>query len=115
MITRQLLSGGAFSTNRPRKIERIQSSQRQRWHVPALRNLGVSHIARRGDLELMGHRRRARAARRPTGSHATHWDVGSRRGIFPVPRCNWLPRRRHGPDNMTDEPIRAPPDLSKTS
>jgi hypothetical protein len=79
MITRQLLSGGAFSTNRPGKIEGIQSSQRQRWHVPALRNLGVSHIARRGDLELMGHRRRARAAIRPTGSDATHW-VGSRRG-----------------------------------
>ena len=115
MITRQLLSGGAFSTNRPRKIERIQSSQRQRWHVPALRNLGVSHIARRGDLALMGHRRRARAARRPTGSHATHWDVGSRRGIFPYRDAIGCLAGGHGPDNMTDEPIRAPPDLSKTS
>jgi hypothetical protein len=80
MITRQLLYGGASSTNRPRKNEGIQISQRQRWHVPALRNLGVSHIPRRGALELIGHPRRAGAVRRPTGSHATHWEVASRRG-----------------------------------
>ena len=67
MITRQPLSGGASSTNSPSGRPTTQSSQRQRWRIPALRDLGVSHIARRRDLELMGHPRRAEAVRRPTG------------------------------------------------
>jgi hypothetical protein len=69
MITRQLHSGGAFWTNYPSGRQITQSSQRQRWRVRALRDLGVSHIARCRDLELMGHPR-ARAARRPIGSPA---------------------------------------------
>jgi hypothetical protein len=35
MITRQLLSGGAFWTNCPRGRPTTQSSQGQRWRVPA--------------------------------------------------------------------------------
>jgi len=54
MITRQLLSGGAFWTNYPNGHQTTQSSQRQRWRVPALRDLAVSRIARRRDLELPG-------------------------------------------------------------
>jgi predicted RNA binding protein YcfA (HicA-like mRNA interferase family) len=92
MITRQLHSGGAFWTNYPSGRQTTQSSQRQRWRVPAPRDLGVSHIARRRDLELMGHPR-ARAARRPICSTATHREIPSRWGSS-QPRRNWPPRPR---------------------
>jgi hypothetical protein len=84
MITRQLLSGGAFWTNYPSGRQTTPSSQRQCWRVPALRDLGVSHIARRRDVELMGHPRRARAVRRSTGSHARRLLDRESLRIFPT-------------------------------
>jgi hypothetical protein len=83
MITRQLHSGGAYLTNYRSGRRTAQSSQRQRCRVPALRDLGVSHIARRRDLELMD-RPRARAARRPIGSPARRLLDRESLGIFPT-------------------------------
>ena len=67
MITRQY-SRWRILDELPRGRPTTQSSQGQRWRVPALRDLGVSHMARR-NLELMGRPRRARAAR-PAAMHA---------------------------------------------
>jgi hypothetical protein len=73
MITRQLLSGGAFWTNCPRGRRTSPSSRRQSRRVPALQDLGVSHIARCQSVgqrsiratELMGsHLRRGRGHER---------------------------------------------------
>jgi len=104
MITRQLPSGGAFWTNCPRGRPTTQSSQGQRWRVPALRDLGVSHIARR-NLELMGRPRRARAAR-PAAMPRTGRS-GVVGGSSPTATQLTASPAGMGPDKMTDEPTRA--------
>jgi hypothetical protein len=107
MITRQLPSGGASWTNYPSGRQTTQNTQRQRWQVPALRDLGVGHIARRRDLELMDHPRRARAADDRPAPNAAHREIGRRWGSSPTATQLAASPGGNGPDNMTDEPTRA--------